>query len=106
MPKINPKMLEKAMKQFGIKEEKIDALEVIIKTKDKDLVIKNPTVSKVNMMGQETIQVIGNITELSAVSEEDIKTVAEQADVSYEIAKKTLEKNKGDLAKSILELKD
>ena len=98
-------MLEKAMKQFGIKEEKIDALEVIIKTRDKDLVIKNPVVSKVNMMGQETFQITGKIEEQSAIMEDDIKTVAEQADVSYETAKKTLEKNKGDLAKSILDLK-
>jgi len=106
IPKINPKMLEQAMKRFGIKEEKINASEVIIKTPERNLIIKNPSVSKVNMMGQETIQVIGDITEAQRATEDDIEIVAEQANVSKEIARDVLEKNKGDLAKSILELKN
>ncbi|MEW6062747.1 MAG: nascent polypeptide-associated complex protein [Nanoarchaeota archaeon] len=106
MPKINPKMIEQAMRRFGVKEEKIEASEVIIKTPEKDLIINNPSVSKVNMMGQETIQIIGNITEASKISGEDIEMVAGQAGVSKELAKAVLEKNNGDLAKSILELKN
>lgn len=104
-PGLNPKDLQKAMKKMGIKQEELDALEVIIKTTSKDLIIKNPKVVKVNMMGQESLQVTGEIQEFSGISEEDIKTVAEQANVSKEKAKEALEKHKGDLAAAILELK-
>ncbi len=52
--KINPKQLEKAMKQMGVKSEEIPADEVIIKSQDKEIVISNPQVQKVNMMGQES----------------------------------------------------
>ncbi|MDP4012347.1 MAG: nascent polypeptide-associated complex protein [Candidatus Nanoarchaeia archaeon] len=104
-PGINPKDMQKVMKKMGIKQEEIDATEVIIKTNSKDLIIKNPKVTKVNMMGQETLQIMGDIEEASSISEEDIKTVSEQAGVSKEEAKKALENNNGDLAAAILELK-
>lgn len=104
-PGLNPKDLQKAMKKMGIKQEEIDATEVIIKTPSKDLIIKNPKIVKVNMMGQESLQVTGDIEEFSGISEDDIKTVAEQANVSKEKAKEALEKHKGDLAAAILELK-
>ena len=105
-PGMNPKDLQKAMKKLGIKQEEIEATEVIIKCPDKDLIIRNPQVSKVNAMGQETIQIVGDIEEVSAArfSEDDVKTVAEQAKVSEAKAREVLEKNNGDLAKSILEL--
>lgn len=106
MPGLNPKMLAQAMKKMGIKQEEIPATEVIIRTQDgKDLVIRNPQVSKVNAMGQESLQIIGDIEELSAISKEDIETVAQQAGVSSEKAKKALEDNNNDLASAILSLK-
>ena len=94
------------MQRMGMKQEEIDASEVIIKKKDgKNLIIRNPSVMKVDMMGQKTIQVTGDISEESGISEEDIKTVSEQAEVSEEEAKKTLEEVDGDLAEAILKLK-
>ncbi|MCD4760177.1 nascent polypeptide-associated complex protein [archaeon] len=105
MPGMNPRQMQKAMQRMGIKQEEIDASEVIIKTPEKNLVIKNPQVTKVDMMGQKTFQVIGEVTEESSISEEDIKTVAEQAEVSEEQAKEALQKTSGDLAEAILELK-
>jgi len=104
-PGINPKKMQKMMQQMGIKQQEIPAREVIIKCEDKDLVIRDPQVLKVNMMGQEVLQVSGSIEELSGIKEEDVKTVAEQANVSEEKAREVLEKNNGDLATSILELK-
>lgn len=106
-PKINPRQLEKAMKRMGVRQEEIDATEVIIKTADKELIIKDPHVAKVNMMGQESIQITGSIEEreLKPYREEDVKTVVEQANCSEEEARKALEKSKGDLAEAILSLK-
>ncbi len=104
-PGIDQKMLKQAMKKMGIKEETIDAHEVIIKCKDKELIIKNPQVTKINMMGQETLQVLGDIEEResSLFNEEDIKAVMEQAKCSREDAKKALEKER-DIAAAILSL--
>ncbi len=43
--KINPKQLEKMARKMGIQTQEIPAEEVIIKMKDKELVISNPQVS-------------------------------------------------------------
>lgn len=102
---IDPKLMKQAMKRMGIKQEEIRASEVIIKTADKNIVIRNPQVAKVNMMGQDTFQISGDITETSGISEDDVKTVAEQAGVSEEKARAALEETKGDLAEAILKLK-
>ncbi len=104
---MNPKEIEKAMKKLGIKQETIEASEVIIKTKDKELIIKDPQIVKMNAMGQESLQITGKIEEKSiGISEDDIKTVIEQTKVDYETAKKALESNNGDLAQTILELQE
>ena len=107
LPGMNPKDIEKAMKRMGIKQEQIDASEVIIKTKNKQLTIKQPNVVKVNMMGQETFQITGKVQEssLEKFTEDDIETVMEQTNCSKEQAKKALKKNNGDLAKTIISLK-
>lgn len=106
MPNLNPKQLEQAMKKLGVKQEKIEAYEVVIKTRDKNLIIKNPDVMKVNMMGQESLQITGSIEEESNVTEDDVNTVADQANVSKSEARTALERNNGDLAEAILELKN
>ena len=105
-PGMNPKMVKEAMKKMGIKQEEIPATEVIIKTPDKDLIIRNPQVAKVIAMGQETFQISGDVEVMEAqkFSEEDVKTVAEQAKVSKEKAREALENSNGDLAEAILEL--
>ncbi len=104
--KINPKQLERIARQMGMKMETIDAEEVIIKTKDKDIIISNPQVSKVNMMGQETFQITGSVSEKSKqeFSEEDIKIIIEKTGVSEEEAKDAL-KETGSVAEAIIKLK-
>jgi nascent polypeptide-associated complex subunit alpha len=109
IPGMNPRQMAQAMKRLGIQQVEIPATEVIIRTADKELVIDNPQVSKVNMMGQETIQVIGAIREreissVPEISEDDVKTVMDQAGVSEAEAKKAIKDNDGDLAAAILSL--
>ena len=58
-PGMNPRKMQQMMKKMGIQQQEIDAQEVIIKTKDKQLIFSQPQVSKVNMMGQDTFQIIG-----------------------------------------------
>jgi len=109
-PGMNSRKAAQMMKKMGIQQIEIPATEVIIKTPEKEIIITEPQVSKVNMMGQETFQIIGNINErqLSTepeINEDDIKTVMEQANITEEEAKKAIEDSEGDLAKAILSLK-
>ena len=110
IPGMNPRAMKQAMKRMGIQQQDIEATEVIIKTPEKEIVIANPQVAKVNMMGQETYQVVGEAQERSIqtepeISEEDIKTVMEQANVDGETARKAIEDHNGDLAEAIISLK-
>ena len=105
-PGINPKQMKMAMKKMGMKQEEIDAKEVIIICNDKKIVIQNPQVSKIEAMGQETFQIVGDIEEqpLESFSQDDVKIVMEQANCSEEEAKKVLEET-NDIAEAILKLK-
>ena len=110
-PGMNPREMQKAMKRLGIKQEEIDAELVIIKTHDKDWVIRNPQVSRVNMMGQETFQVTGSIEEVekdakAEINEEDIDTVIEQTSCTREEAVKAIDESNGNLAEAILKLQN
>lgn len=117
-PRINPKQMNKLMKQLGMKVNELEAEEVIIKLADKEIVIKNPSVSKIELQGQSSYQISGSeevrerIAESesekteseSKIREEDIKFVAEHARVSFERAKKALEETNGDIAEAIVKL--
>ena len=110
-PGMNPREMQKAMKRLGIRQEEIDAEVVIIKTAEKDLIIKNPQVSKVNMMGQETFQIVGDITEVekqesAEINENDVETVVEQTNCSREEASEALQESNGNLAEAILKLQN
>jgi len=105
---LNPKQMEKMMKQLGMKVEEIDAEVVIIRTKEKEIVIEKPSVQKVNMMGQDTFQIQGNVVErnLESFNEEDVKLVMEQAGVSEDLAREVLKETNGDIAEAILRLEE
>ena len=106
IPGINPKQMQQMMKKMGIQQEEIDATEVIIRTTEGDIIIKNPKVSKVNMMGQTTYQVVGEEEKAySEIGDDDVELVADQAGVSKEFAKAALEDSNGDIAKAITLLK-
>ena len=106
---MNPRKMQQMMKKMGIQQQDIQAEEVIIRTAEKEIVITECQVAKVNMMGQENFQISGNVSEreistMPELSDEDIKTVMDQAGVTLEKAKEALEKSNGDIAAAILEL--
>lgn len=95
------------MQRMGIQQQEIHAQEVIIRCEDKDIVISQPAVAKVNMMGEETWQITGKAHEKARssepeIKEEDIQTVMQQANVNKEKALEAIKKVKGDLAEAIL----
>jgi nascent polypeptide-associated complex subunit alpha len=105
--KINPRQIEKMAKRMGIQSTHIDAEEVIIKTPDLDIIIHDPQVAKVNMMGQETFQISGDVEEREkqGFSDGDVEMVAERAGVSEEEARSALQRY-GGIAEAIIGLKD
>jgi nascent polypeptide-associated complex subunit alpha len=109
IPGMNPRKVQQMMKQMGIQQIEIPATEVIIKTEDKEIIITNPSVQRVNMMGQDNFQISGNIIErkLSTtpdISDEDVKTVMDQSNVDEITAKNAIEEASGDLAEAIMHL--
>ena len=111
LPGMNPRKVQQMMKQMGIQQVDVPATEVIIKTEEKEIIITNPSVQKVNMMGNENFQISGEITEREIsttpdISEEDVKTVMEQTGKSEEEVKSALEETEGDLAEAIMKLKE
>ena len=112
IPGMNSRQAQQMMRRMGINQQELEATEVIIKFADKQLIFRNPSVQKVNMGGNATYQLSGAAEEVSLVeetleiNEDDIKTVMEQANVTEEIAKKSIEDNNGDLAEAILKLSE
>ena len=106
IPGINSRQVKMMMRRMGLQQTEIEAREVIIRTPEKEIVIQNPSVSKIDIGGQETYQVVGHAVERdSEVSEEDIETVMEQAKVTKAEAERALKESSGDLAEAILSLR-
>jgi nascent polypeptide-associated complex subunit alpha len=110
MNKKQMKQMERQMKKMGMKMEDLNGVtEVIIRFEDKELIIDNPSVSLMNVMGQETYQVEGQSREVELeyeveIPDEDVEMVANQANVSEDAAREALEECKGDLAEAIMKL--
>jgi nascent polypeptide-associated complex subunit alpha len=110
---MNPKQLkqmQRAMKQMGMDMNDVKGVtEVIIKFKDKEVLIKSPKVNMMNFMGQQTYQISGKIKEREIEAEMeipdyDIELVSEQTGVSKEEALQALKDADGDLAEAIVRL--
>ena len=111
LPGMNSRQMKQAMKRMGVEQTDLDCQEVIIRLKDRDLVFTQPDVAKVNMMGQQTYQVVGEPTEqlrdtTPDIEEADIETVMAQTGVDKDRAKEAIAAAKGDLAEAILSLQD
>lgn len=62
--RINDRQMKQAMKKMGLKQSSIDGVtEVIIRTRDKELVIRNADVVCVEMGGNKSYQVTGDAEE-------------------------------------------
>lgn len=103
---INPSQIQGMMKKMGIKQEEVDSLRVIIEKVDGNkIIIDNPSVSKINMQGNDSWQITGEAREESGgISDEDIKSVMEKTGCSKSEAEKALKASNGDLAEAIIGL--
>lgn len=106
MPGMDPKSMQKVMKQMGIKSEDIAASKVTIELKEGGrLVIFEPSVVQIEMQGQKSFQVSGKVSEEHEAAEDDIKMVMEAAGCSREEAQNALRETAGDIAEAIIRLK-
>jgi nascent polypeptide-associated complex subunit alpha len=110
------------MNQMGMKMNELgDIKRVILQGDKREIVIEGPQVTSINVQGTKMYQVAGGretegkpstATAGTAepekapleIPEEDILLVAQQANVSIEVAKKALEDSEGDLAQAIIKL--
>ena len=108
--RVNPREAKRMMQRMGLNMEQIEGVqEVIIKTNSKEITIKEPEVSILQVQGQKVFQIAGGeVTEkvaerkMPGIGEEDIRLVADQTGRSLEEARRALEESGGDLAKAIL----
>ncbi len=102
----DPKKIEKMMKKLNMNIQQVPAEMVVIKTKEKDIVISNPEVMIADMMGKEVYQISGEVSESVPVNEDDVKLVMDQTGKDRNTVVKKLEELNNDLAKAITELKE
>ena len=110
--RMNPRETKRMMQRMGMNMDAVpDVEQVTIKTSSKEITIVQPEVAIREMQGQKIYQIIGGkvaekasqrIASQPAVSEEDVRLVADQTGKSIEEARKALEECEGDLAKAIL----
>jgi len=108
---LDPRMMKQAMKRMGIKQDDLDASQVIVKLKNSQLVFDNPEISKIDMSGNVSFQLSGEFREESLdksveINEEDIETVVLQTGCSKEKAIETIKETNGDLAEAIMKLSE
>ncbi len=107
--KMDNRQARRAMERMGINMKEIPGVqEVIIRTADKEMHIKDASVSEVNAQGNRIFQVMGEVEEVEvekeAFSEEDVLLVQQQANVTKEKAMAALEESDGEVARAILKL--
>ena len=108
MRRINPREARRMMRRLGLNMSPLEVDEVILRMKDKEIIIHDPEVAVLEVQGQKIFQVTGGeISEKErkrkiSIPEEDIQLVAQQAGVSLDRAKAALEQTDGDLAQAIL----
>ncbi len=114
--RMNPKQMKAMMRRMGIQQDEMpDVDEVIIRTRTKEIVIKDAAVTVVTVQGQKTFQVMGTPEERERrkeeprpeegeIPDEDVKLVMAQAGCTASEAKKALEETDGSPAEAILKI--
>ena len=112
---MNPRQMQKQMRAMGISQTTMgDAVEVIIRCKDKEIVISNPTVTIISMQGNKTYDINGTVSErpLGSSSEpagpvfadEDIELVMAQTGCDRDKAVEALKETDGQPAEAIIKI--
>ena len=114
---MNPRQMQKAMKQMGIKQSNVEGVvEVVIRTKNNDIVIRNAEVVCIEMNGtksyqvsrQESIRAAGSSDEGATpqvtFEDSDIELVMSQTNCDRDKAIAALAATDGQPAEAILKI--
>ena len=118
---VNPRQVKQAMRKLGIEtEELVDVQDVVIRTKSKQYIITDASVTIMTAQGQKTYQVTGETEVLplsltavapksgapvqSTIPEEDVKLVMAQTGADREKAIEALRASDGQPAEAIIKL--
>lgn len=121
MTRMDSRRARRMMKQMGMNMNELgDIKRVIFQGDKREIVIEGPQVTSINVQGTKMYQVAGGketerkprTAETAPEPEEapleipeaDILLVAQQANVSVDVARKALEDSEGDLAQAIIKL--
>jgi|ACXL01.1.fsa_nt_gi nascent polypeptide-associated complex subunit alpha len=115
--KMNSREMRRMMSQMGIKStEMTDVKRIVMEGEAKNYIIDNPEVVMIEAQGQKSLQIVGNIREVSKAQtvkkaatepsfpKEDIDLVMSQANVTRERAVEALKKASGEPAQAIIDL--
>jgi len=107
--KMDNRNARRMMERMGIDMREIpNVQEVVIRTADKEMHIKNASVSEVNAQGNRVFQVAGDVEEVQVeketFNEEDVLLVQQQTGANREKAVAALEESDGEVARAILKL--
>lgn len=103
----NPRQMEAAMRKLGIKSNQVEASRVVIEKVDgSKIVIENPSVTEIDMGGQKSFQVAGQVSEEASnkSKDADVQLIIDQTGSSKEDAERALEECGGDIAEAIEKL--
>jgi nascent polypeptide-associated complex subunit alpha len=113
--RMNPRQMKAMMKRMGISQDEVrDVEEVVIRTRDREIVFKDAAVTVMSVQGQKSYQIVGNPTERERTPgeagadvgppREDVKLVMEQTGCTEAEARKALEDAEGAPAEAILKI--
>ncbi|MFN3910099.1 MAG: nascent polypeptide-associated complex protein [Candidatus Anstonellaceae archaeon] len=105
-PNMDPKQIERMLRQFGMESNEIESKEVVIFTPTTKIIIENPQVIEINFKGQKSYQISGKTRKEPNMLEEDIKLVMEKTGCSKEKAIEALKNSNMDIAKAILDINE
>ncbi len=100
--------MKQMMKQLGMQVEQIeDVQKIVISTPKGSYIFDAAEVAAMTMQGITTYQITGQPrfeAALQEIPEDDVRMVAEQAQVSLDSAREALKKSGGDIAEAIIHL--
>lgn len=111
---MDPRAIKSMMSKMGISTSEIEAEKVVIYTRDKEIVINNPEITKIDTKGIVSFQIGGDIVENEReqekveieISDDDVNLVSEKTGITdKDKVKEALEESNGDIAEAIIKLK-
>ncbi|MFP3950247.1 MAG: nascent polypeptide-associated complex protein [Candidatus Micrarchaeia archaeon] len=101
---MDPKQMQRMMKQMGINTQEVSAQRVIIETEDEKIVVEPAQVTRISMQGQDSFQISGQVRTEQSLNQADVELVMEKTGAERGKAEEALKDSGGDIAEAIIAL--